>query len=208
MARAGGGPPTIAAATIAAMSPTDVPAPPHTIRDAVRAAILEAWRQAAAAGQLPAGPDAPSTAGTTIDIERPANRDHGDIATNLALKLARPLRMAPAAIAGALADAINALDGSRAAADAGPSPVAGAVVAGPGFINLRLTDPALAGLLDGARRDPATWGRVPAGSGRAVNVEFVSANPTGPLTVGNARGAFVGDLLCRVLEAAGQRVTR
>ena len=62
--------------------------------------------------------------------------------------------------------------------------------------------------MDGVLAAPAAWGRIPAVNPRRVNVEFVSANPTGPLTVGNARGAFVGDLLCRVLEAGGQTVTR
>ena len=59
-----------------------------------------------------------------------------------------------------------------------------------------------------ALADPASWGRAAPASGQKVNVEFVSANPTGPLTIGNARGAFAGDLLCRVLEAGGRRVTR
>jgi arginyl-tRNA synthetase len=135
-----------------------------------------------------------------VDVERPANPEHGDLATNLALRLARPLRMAPAAIAGALADAIETGE---------DRPIARVSVAGPGFLNLRLADAALQDVVIGVRADPAAWGRTAEpGSGRRVNVEFVSANPTGPLTVGNARGAFVGDLLCRVLEAGGQRVTR
>ena len=79
----------------------------------------------------------------------------------------------------------------------------------PGFLNLRLTDAALEATIGAVLADPAGWGRVAGGRARgAVNVEFVSANPTGPLTIGNARGAFVGDLLCRVLEAGGQTVTR
>ena len=86
--------------------------------------------------------------------------------------------------------------------------MAAADVARPGFLNLRITDAAYEAVVDGILADPASWGRIPAVNPRAVNVEFVSANPTGPLTVGNARGAFVGDLLCRVLEAGGQRVTR
>jgi len=171
------------------------------LRDDARAAIEAAWASAARAGTLPAGPEAVDV---TVDVERPANAEHGDLATNLALRLARPLRMAPAAIAAAIADALVA----SAAADAGRSPIASASVAGPGFINLHVADEALERILAAALTAPADWGRSPAGSGRSVNVEFVSANPTGPLTVGNARGAFVGDLLCRVLEAGGQRVTR
>ena len=172
-----------------------------TLRDDARVAIEAAWARAARAGRLPAGPEA---VGVTVDVERPANAEHGDLATNLALRLARPLRMAPAAIAAAITDALVA----DAAADAGRSPIASASVAGPGFINLHVADEAFERILAAALTAPADWGRSPAGSGRAVNVEFVSANPTGPLTVGNARGAFVGDLLCRVLEAGGQRVTR
>ena len=115
--------------------------------------------------------------------------------------------MAPPAIAAALAEAIA----GEAAVDGG-SAISSAEAAGPGFVNLRFSDAALEAVIDGIRREPASWGRVAegavAGAGRSVNVEFVSANPTGPLTVGNARGAFVGDLLARVLEAGGQRVTR
>ncbi|HEX4898702.1 MAG TPA: arginine--tRNA ligase [Candidatus Limnocylindrales bacterium] len=177
------------------------PAAPATLRGAARAAVEAAWERAAATGALPALPADPQV---SVEIERPASAEHGDLATNLALKLARPLRMAPAAIAAALTEAISEAIGTGAG-----GPVAEATVAGPGFVNLRLADRAIEALLDSARAEPAAWGRAAApGSGRKVNVEFVSANPTGPLTVGNARGAFVGDLLCRVLEAGGQVVTR
>ncbi|MDH4141624.1 MAG: arginine--tRNA ligase, partial [Chloroflexota bacterium] len=93
------------------------------------------------------------------------------------------------------------------AADA-TTPIASAEVAPPGFINLRLHGDAYAAIVDAIDREPGEWGRVDPIRSRRVNVEFVSANPTGPLTIGNARGAFVGDLLCRVLEAGGQDVTR
>ncbi|HEX5589630.1 MAG TPA: arginine--tRNA ligase [Candidatus Limnocylindrales bacterium] len=184
-------------------SPDPTPADPAghrpTLRDLARDAVLAAWARAAASGALPVGPDDP-TLDVAVDVERPANPDHGDLATNLALRLARPLRMAPAAIATALAEAV----------EAGPdAPMASAAVAGPGFLNLRVSDGALEAALDAARAEPGAWGRVAGrAAGRRVNVEFVSANPTGPLTIGNARGAFVGDLLCRVLEAGGQQVTR
>ena len=168
-----------------------------TLREAARRAVEDAWAAAVGAGRLPA---LPAETTVTVDIQRPANAEHGDLATNLALRLAKPLRMAPPAIAGILADAL--------ATGAG-SPIREAFVAGPGFVNLRLTDAAIEGHLDAARAEPARWGRSgEAGGGRKVNVEFVSANPTGPLTVGNARGAFVGDLLSRVLAASGQGVTR
>jgi arginyl-tRNA synthetase len=172
---------------------------PASLRDQVRAAIARAWDRAVAARALPAEPRDGSGA---IEVDRPTNPDHGDFATNLALRLARPLGMAPAAIAKALADGATA----EIAADP-ESPIASAAAAGPGFLNLRLADRALEQVIGRVLADPEGWGRLP-GGGRHVNVEFVSANPTGPLTVGNARGAFVGDLLARVLEAGGQRVTR
>jgi arginyl-tRNA synthetase len=137
-------------------------------------------------------------------VERPAKLEHGDLATNLAMKLARPYRMAPLAIATVLAAHLM-----REASEAGTaSPIESAEVAPPGFLNLRLRGDAYAAIVDGINATPAGWGRVAPVRARAVNVEFVSANPTGPLTIGNARGAFVGDLLCRVLGAGGQTVTR
>ena len=180
--------------------PTPAPSPgatTTTLRAMAQDAVEAAWHRATASGALPPLPE-----GTALDvaIERPANVEHGDLATSLALRLARPLRRPPAAIAGALADAIAVGSGE---------PIVEAAVAGPGFVNLRLADAAIEAFLDTARAEPAAWGRVDGPrSGRRVNVEFVSANPTGPLTVGNARGAFVGDLLCRVLEAGGEQVTR
>ncbi len=168
------------------------------IRARVRAAVEQAWADAVATGRLPAvevGAAAPA-----VEIERPANPAHGDFATNLAMKLARPLRRSPIEIAEALAASLQ--EGPTA------SLIASVDVARPGFLNLRVTDAALAGVVSGILAAPAAWGRIPAVNPRRVNVEFVSANPTGPLTVGNARGAFVGDLLCRVLEAGGQTVTR
>ena len=172
---------------------------PATLRDEVRAAVARGLEQAIAAGALPALPEDDAT---VIGVDRPGDPTHGDFATSLALKLARPLRMAPPAIGAALADAIRA--GIAAAPD---GPLADVTVAGPGFVNLRLADAALERTIAGILAAPEAWGRRPA-TGRRVNVEFVSANPTGPLTVGNARGAFVGDLLSRVLEAGGQHVTR
>jgi arginyl-tRNA synthetase len=169
------------------------------LRDQVRAAVARAWDRAVATGSLPAEPKDGSGA---IEISRPANPEHGDFSTNLALRLARPLGMAPGTIGAALADALNA-----EAALAGTL-LETATVAGPGFVNVRITDAALERVIGRVLAAPAGWGRVATDGGRHANVEFVSANPTGPLTVGNARGAFVGDLLARVLEAGGQRVTR
>ncbi|HEX5015486.1 MAG TPA: arginine--tRNA ligase [Candidatus Limnocylindrales bacterium] len=183
-----------------ATTAADASIPPSTVRARVREAVAGAWAAATAAGALPAVPD--EQPAPAIEIERPANPEHGDFATNLAMKLARPLRRPPLAIAEAI------VDGLSAAAGAAGSPIASAVVAPPGFINLRLADTPLEETIDAILDSPASWGRVAPVRPRSVNVEFVSANPTGPLTIGNARGAFIGDLLSRILEAGGQRVTR
>jgi len=173
--------------------PSTQAAPP--VRTEVRLAIERALAVAIAAGDLPS----PDGATPTVEVERPANQEHGDIATNVAMKLARPLRRAPLEIAGAVAAAL------RGSAD----PLLASIdVAPPGFLNMRLADAVLERTVEAILADPAGWGRVQPVRARRVNVEFVSANPTGPLTIGNARGAFVGDLLCRVLEAGGQDVTR
>ena len=180
-------------------SPLDRPAPAVPVRTRVREAVERAWAAAVDDGRLPAvdpGPDAPS-----VEIERPANSAFGDLATNLAMKLARPLRRPPLEIAETIAAALTATG------DTGDL-IATAEAARPGFINMRVADAAYEALIAGILANPGAWGRIPAVNPRRVNVEFVSANPTGPLTVGNARGAFVGDLLCRVLEAGGQQVTR
>ena len=173
---------------------------PTSLRARARDAVAAAWARAVASGSLPAASGAMEL--PAVEIERPANPDHGDLATGLAMKLARPYRMPPLRIAEAIAAEL------AAAAGADRSPIASVEVAPPGFLNLRLADAALEGVVAGVLAEPAAWGRVRAAHPRRVNVEFVSANPTGPLHIGNARGAFVGDLLCRVLEAAGHEVTR
>jgi len=179
---------------------TDEAARAAPIRTQVRDAVGRAWQRAIDRGALP--PIPADAEPPSIDVERPANVDHGDLASNLAMKLARPYRRGPLDIARAIADEI------AAESAAGTSPIATVEVAPPGFLNLRLTDAVLETTLGSILGDPAAWGRVPPVRPRAVNVEFVSANPTGPLTIGNARGAFIGDLLSRVLEAGGQTVTR
>jgi arginyl-tRNA synthetase len=173
-----------------------------TLRGHLRLAIERAWTAAVAAGDLPA--IEPGQAAPMVKVERPANPDHGDAATNLALKLARPYRRAPLEVARILADELA----REAETTPDTTPVGAVEVAAPGFINVRYADRALTRAVDGILAAPADWGRVPATRPRLIDVEFVSANPTGPLTIGNARGAFVGDLLCRVLEAGGQRVVR
>jgi arginyl-tRNA synthetase len=172
---------------------------PDPLRTQVRASIARAWAAAVASGDLPALSD--DVARPAIEVERPADPAHGDLSTNLAMKLARPYRRPPLELATLLAAKIVRESGAD-------GPIEAAEVANPGFINLRLRPAALAAIIDGVLAEPAAWGRVAPSRQRRVNVEFVSANPTGPLTIGNARGAFVGDLLCRVLEAGGQAVTR
>lgn len=171
------------------------------LRERVRAAIGAAWARSTASGGIAPG----DTGRPPIELDRPGDPAHGDLATNLALRSARSLRMAPLAIAGSIAASLR----EEMATGSATGLLTRVEVAGPGFINLWLADRALEGTIRSVLDAPSDWGHpVSAGSGRSVNVEFVSANPTGPLTVGNARGAFVGDLLCRVLEAGGQRVTR
>jgi len=179
-------------------SPADPADAPEALRARAQAAVVRAWEAAVEAGRLPAleaGAAAP-----VVEIERPANAAFGDYATNLAMKLARPLRRPPMEIAEALAEQLRS--------GAGDGLLASVEVARPGFLNLRVTDAAYEDLVAGVLGAPGAWGRIAAVNPRRVNVEFVSANPTGPLTVGNARGAFVGDLLCRVLEAGGQEGVR
>ena len=172
------------------------------LRTQARGAVERAWARAIHAGKLPAIADGDGL--PVVEIDRPAHPEHGDLATNLALRLARPYRQSPMAIATVIAAELQAEAGDPEAS----SPIASAEVAAPGFINLRVADRALESLVAGILANPPQWGRVASARTRKVNVEFVSANPTGPLTIGNARGAFIGDLLSRVLEAGGQDVTR
>ncbi len=182
----------------------------HVVRDAVGRAL----RRAIASGVLPAPDSAESLEGLirSIEVEVPASSEHGDYASNVAMKSSKLLKRAPAQIATAIVDELRAEAKERLHGSAGSlGPIADAEVAGPGFLNMRLRAGLLADLLDAMIAAPDAWGhltRADTGAPTRVNVEFVSANPTGPLTVGNARGAFVGDLLARVLEAAGQEVTR
>ena len=134
----------------------------------------------------------------TFTLERPRDPSHGDLATNLAMQLARRDRTNPRTVAERL---IAALDQSAAA-------VASAEIAGPGFINFRLAADTL--VLDFQRviAEGGAYGRSQTGLGKTVNVEFVSANPTGPLHVGHGRGAALGDGIAALLEWTGHAVTR
>lgn len=165
-----------------------------TPRQSLADAILGAVRAGAEAGDLRLPEGAPLPA---ISIERPARPEHGDYATNAAMQLAPVVRDAPMRIAETLRRHLGMPEG-----------VGDVSVAAPGFLNFRLDPAWLAGQVGTILAAGAAYGRVAADEPRRINVEFVSANPTGPLTVGNARGAFVGDLLARVLEGAGHEVTR
>jgi arginyl-tRNA synthetase len=140
---------------------------------------------------------APDAAQAEILIERPKLAAHGDYACNLAMQLAKPLRKSPRDIAQALIAALPASDA-----------VAKVEIAGAGFINVFITTAAKQRVVRGVLQAGAGYGHIHTGAGRKVQVEFVSANPTGPLHVGHGRGAAVGDCLCSVLHAAGWNVTR
>jgi arginyl-tRNA synthetase len=130
-------------------------------------------------------------------LERPKDPDHGDWASTIALRVAKAAGRPPRELAEALAAELAAL------------PEVDAVeVAGPGFVNFRLSDVAHAALVRRILSEGPSYGRRPAGSGSHVNVEFVSANPTGPLHLGAGRWAATGDAIAALLEAAGHRVTR
>ena len=135
--------------------------------------------------------------GASYVVERPKRAEHGDLATNVAMALAKRAGKPPRAIAEAL---VKALEGSDV--------VASAEVAGPGFVNLRLRPAAFQAELGDIARAGKGWGRAPAATGERVNLEFVSANPTGPVTVASGRNAILGDSIGRLLEATGGRVTR
>jgi arginyl-tRNA synthetase len=132
-----------------------------------------------------------------ILIERPNLAAHGDYACNLAMQLAKPLRKSPRDIAKALIAALPQSD-----------VIEKMEIAGAGFINVFITTAAKQNVVRGVLQTGAGYGHIHIGAGRKVGVEFVSANPTGPLHVGHGRGAAVGDCLCSVLHAAGWNVTR
>jgi arginyl-tRNA synthetase len=136
----------------------------------------------------------------TPELETPANADHGDVATSAPLKLARELRRAPRQIADELAGLLRErLD---------PRRVASVEVAGPGFLNLRYSDAYLSDALAEVIAAGETWGHTQTHAGETALVEFVSANPTGPLTVGHGRNAVLGDVISSLLGAVGYDVTR
>ncbi len=158
----------------------------------IRSRVGEAIVRAQAAGELPA------VAVERVEVEVPADPAHGDYATNAAMMLARPMRMAPSRIAQTIVRYLDLRDSS----------LSEATVAGPGFVNFRLGDDFKAPTLQAVLGDPEHYGASRALAHRHVLLEFVSANPTGPLNVVSARAAAFGDTLAAVLECAGARVVR
>ncbi|MFO7857166.1 MAG: arginine--tRNA ligase [Paracoccaceae bacterium] len=158
----------------------------------IRTLVVSSLRAMADEGALPSGLDLAAVA-----VEPPRDPAHGDMATNAAMVLARPAKRKPREIAEALAAKLEA-----------DARVGSAEVAGPGFLNLRLAPEIWRGAVAAALEAGSDFGRSDAGGGRRVNVEYVSANPTGPLHVGHTRGAVFGDALASLLAFTGHDVTR
>jgi arginyl-tRNA synthetase len=165
---------------------------PAQLSAAIQAALV------AALADMTDLPDGPITAQTPdVVVERPRNREHGDYATSVALKLAKQLGRKPRDIAQAIADKLTGADG-----------IAAVEIAGPGFLNIRLDTSAAGAIVGQIIAAGNGYGRGTALAGSRINLEFVSANPTGPVHIGGARWAAVGDALGRVLSAQGADVVR
>ena len=158
----------------------------------IRALVLECLSTMEAAGQLPAG-----LVQDNVTVEPPRDPAHGDMATNAAMVLAKPAGQKPRDIAETLAGLLAQDDR-----------ITSAEVAGPGFLNLRLSAAVWQGVVGTVLQQGTDFGRAAIGAGQRVNVEYVSANPTGPLHVGHTRGAVFGDALASLLDFAGFDVTR
>ena len=162
------------------------------IRQKLAALVAQALENARAAGAL----SSETLPAVTIGI--PAHEEHGDFSCNVAMQLAKPERKAPRQVAELLLAHLKDPDGL----------VARTEIAGPGFINFFITPAAWQGCLPQIAGAADGYGSTATGQGRKVQVEFVSANPTGPLHIGHGRGAAIGDVLCRLLTAAGWQVSR
>lgn len=158
----------------------------------IRALVLDTLDGMVAKGELPEGLDMGA-----VTVEPPRDAAHGDMATNAAMVLAKPAGKKPRDIADALAAGLR--EDPR---------ITSAEVAGPGFLNLRLATGEWHSVVGAALTEGADYGRSTLGDGTKVNIEFVSANPTGPMHVGHARGAVFGDALAALLDFAGYDVTR
>ena len=158
----------------------------------IRLRVVDALNEMVVAGDLPEGLDM-----TAVTVEPPRDAAHGDMATNAAMVLAKPAGKKPRDIAEQLAARL--IEDQR---------ITAAEVAGPGFLNLRIDADAWRQLLRVALEAGADFGRSDLGKAQRVNIEFVSANPTGPMHVGHTRGAVFGDALAALLDFAGYDVTR
>jgi len=155
--------------------------------------LKEAIFEAISAAGLAAGEEIPA-----VVLEVPKDKAHGDLATNAAMQLTRIAKRNPRQIAEAI---IEHLDHDKAG-------IVKAEIAGPGFINFTLSKSYLFPIIEQVYRQGEDYGRTDKGTGQKIQMEFVSANPTGSLHLGHARGAAVGDALCNVLDFAGYKVTR
>jgi arginyl-tRNA synthetase len=164
-----------------------------SLAERVRTAISAALDSMVSRGELAEG----AAQGSSWALERPKRAEHGDLATNVAMALAKRAGQPPRAIAEKLVRAL-----------AGSDVIAGAEVAGPGFVNLRLRPRVFQQVVEEVLVAGRGWGRQPAATGERIDIEFVSANPTGPVTVASGRNAILGDSVARLLESQGHRVTR
>ena len=162
-----------------------------TVREMLRDLIAGAVQQVQQQGVLP------PVAVPEVTVETPQNPEHGDYASNIALRMARSARMDPMSIALALANQM-----------AGTDFLSSVDVARPGFLNFKLSPAWIASQVDEILSKGSSYGSVPMGNGATVQLEYVSANPTGPLHVGAGRGAALGDSLANILSHAGYRVQR
>jgi arginyl-tRNA synthetase len=159
--------------------------------------VMQALERAALAGELGEAALEVVRATPAWALERPKRAEHGDLATNAAMVLTKRVGKPPRAIAEALVKAL-----------ANDPVILSADVAGPGFVNLRLRPAAFHAELGEILVAGRGYGHAPSGTGERIDLEFVSANPTGPMHVGHARGAIFGDSVARLLEATGNRVVR
>jgi arginyl-tRNA synthetase len=163
-----------------------------TIFEKYAAHVDHALDSLVASGMLPADIDR-----TNVTVEPPRDSSHGDLSTNAAMVLAKPAGTNPRALAEALSIELAKVEG-----------VTAAEIAGPGFLNLRLDPSAWLDELRAIGQEGDDYGRSTLGTGKSVNVEYVSANPTGPMHMGHCRGAVVGDALASLLKFAGYKVVR
>jgi len=164
-----------------------VPTQIEILEEAIRAAITRAIVSGTLSGTAP----------DLIKLERPKDRDHGDYATSIALQLAKPAGMNPREVAQIIANQLSDV-----------ADISKVEIAGPGFINITLNRASQALLVQTILTAKSDYGKGSALTGVKINLEFISANPTGPLHLGHTRWAAVGDALGRVLTAAGAQVTR